>query len=284
MLPRFFVVVCTLLMQTAMADIGGKLPLTGGVTQVEGAGGGGLVPWALIAGYGTAEQIKGTAFISRVSTQGFALTAAGAAVGIHDSLELSFARQRFDLGTTVPGQQLRQDIWGAKWKMVGDAVVDQDKPWPQLAVGIMAKRNLDFEGVPRSLGARHGNDIEPYVAATKLWLDGIAGRTTLINGTMRYTRANQLGTLGFGGDQGDRRQVRFEGSGAVLLTDRLAVGIELRQKPNNLGAFKEQRFTDVFVAWAPNKQIAITAAQTDLGNVADKANQHGPYVSIKFDF
>jgi len=29
---------------------GGRLLLTGGVTQVEGAGGGGLSPWALIGG------------------------------------------------------------------------------------------------------------------------------------------------------------------------------------------------------------------------------------------
>lgn len=32
---------------------GGRLLLTGGVSTIEGAGGGGLVPWALIGGYGT---------------------------------------------------------------------------------------------------------------------------------------------------------------------------------------------------------------------------------------
>ena len=34
----------------------GKLLATGGVSQVEGAGGGGLVPWALITGYGSVDS------------------------------------------------------------------------------------------------------------------------------------------------------------------------------------------------------------------------------------
>ncbi|TAN00662.1 MAG: DUF3034 family protein, partial [Rhodanobacteraceae bacterium] len=32
---------------------GGKLLLTGGVTSISGAAGGGLTPWAVIGGYGT---------------------------------------------------------------------------------------------------------------------------------------------------------------------------------------------------------------------------------------
>lgn len=34
-----------------------KLLLTGGVSQVEGATGGGLTPWAIIGGYGTNNEI-----------------------------------------------------------------------------------------------------------------------------------------------------------------------------------------------------------------------------------
>ncbi|OYW32390.1 MAG: hypothetical protein B7Z51_03330, partial [Methyloversatilis sp. 12-65-5] len=34
---------------------GDRLIATGGVTQIEGAAGGGLNPWAVIAGYGTRE-------------------------------------------------------------------------------------------------------------------------------------------------------------------------------------------------------------------------------------
>lgn len=268
----------------AQADQGGRLPATGGVTEVEGAAGGGLTPWALIAGYDTRDQVGGNAFVTRVTTQGFRLTSAGAAVGLFDRVELSYARQRFNLGDTVPGQNIEMDTFGAKMKVCGDTVFNQDRPWPQIAVGIMAKHNRDFDGVPKALGGRHASDIEPYMAATKVWLDGIAGRTVLLDGTLRLTRANQLGLLGFGGDKDDSRKLRFEGSAAVFLTDRIILGAEWRQKPDNLSVFKEDAFADAFLAWVPNRRVAITLAQTELGNIANKDHQRGPYLSAKFDF
>ena len=39
----------------------GKLLATAGVTQIEGAGGGGLAPWAVITGYGTRDAIGANA-------------------------------------------------------------------------------------------------------------------------------------------------------------------------------------------------------------------------------
>jgi hypothetical protein len=42
--------------QDAVRPDMGKLLATGGVSQVEGAGGGGLTPWALITGYGTRDS------------------------------------------------------------------------------------------------------------------------------------------------------------------------------------------------------------------------------------
>jgi len=48
---------------THNAMAGDRLLATGGVSQIEGAGGGGLTPWALITGYGTDAQIGGTAFL-----------------------------------------------------------------------------------------------------------------------------------------------------------------------------------------------------------------------------
>lgn len=41
---------------------GERLLATGGVMQIEGSAGGGLTPWALIAGYGTREEIGASAF------------------------------------------------------------------------------------------------------------------------------------------------------------------------------------------------------------------------------
>src|SRR6478736_6454971 len=75
----------------------GRLLATGGATQVEGSAGGGIVPWAVLAGYGTDQQLGGTAFYTRVDTGDYALDAYGAAFTLHNRLELSVARQSFDL-------------------------------------------------------------------------------------------------------------------------------------------------------------------------------------------
>jgi hypothetical protein len=114
-----------------------------------------------------------------------------------------------------------------------------------------------------------------------VFLAGLVGRNVLLDGTLRATRANQLGLLGFGGDLNDRYRVVFEGSAAVFLTDRVGVGYEYRQKPNNLSAFREQAYQDVFVAWLPSKHVALTAAYARLGTVANQRDQQGLYLSVQ---
>ncbi|HUQ28148.1 MAG TPA: DUF3034 family protein [Usitatibacter sp.] len=259
---------------------GDRLLATGGAHMIEGAGGGGIVPWALIAGYGTNRQVGGSAYYTRISTDDFDLDTFGAAVGFHDRVELSVARQKFDAGSVVPGLELEQDVFGAKVKVFGDAVYDQDSPWPQVSVGLMHKRNTNMT-VPSAIGATRSKDTDIYVSATKVWLAGMFGRNALATLTLRATRANQLGLLGFGGDRKDSRSLQPELSAAVLLTDNLALGAEHRWKPDNLSAFKEEDFSDVFVAWFPHRNVAITGAWARLGTVAGKKKQDGAYLSIQ---
>lgn len=262
---------------------GDRLPATGGVTQIEGAGGGGLTPWALIAGYGTRDQIGVTTFYTRADPSNFTLQSGGVAVGIHDRIEVSYARQQLGLGSTVPGQSIYMDTVGVKARVFGDAVFDQDSRLPQVAVGFQYKHNLDMT-VPNLLGARDGSGVDYYIAATKAWLAGPFGRTLLLNGTLRATRANQIGLLGFGGDRNDDYRFMPEVSGGVFLSDRVVVGVEYRFKPNNLGAFREEDYKDLFVAWFPDKRISITGAFVDLGQIADKRNQHAAYISFQLNF
>lgn len=263
---------------------GDRLLGTWGVTQAEGAGGGGLSPWALITGSGSRNQIGATAFATGWRSQGgFVLEAAGAALGLYDTVELSLAHWRFGLSDTVPGQSIRMDVLGAKWRVLGDAVHDQDRWWPQVALGLQAKRNRDF-AVPSALGARRADDIEPYVAASKVWLGAVAGRNLLANLTLRATRANQFGLLGFGGDRNARRRLHAEGSLALLLRDDLAFGLEWRDRPDNLGVFREQPAADLFLAWFVARRFSATLAWLDLGQVADKASQRGAYLSLQAAF
>ena len=77
-----------------------------------------------------------------------------------------------------------------------------------------------------------------------------------------------MGLLGFGGDKGNARTAQFEGSAAMLLSPRLAVGAEIRTKPDRLGFAREQDAYDAFAAWAPHRNFTLTAAYADLGDIA----------------
>ena len=259
----------------------GDRPLaTGGVTELEGSAGGGLTPWALIAGLDTDAEVGASGFCTRIEPQDFRLDSCGASLGFDNRLELSVARQSFDLGSVIPGQTIDQSIVGAKVRLYGDAIIDQDRPWPQLALGMQWKHNSDFDLVPKDLGAKHASGVDVYLAATKIWLAGPLGRSWLVDLTLRESEANQLGLLGFGGDRGGYHLLA-EGSLGVFLTDNLVMGVEYRQKPDNLSASHENDFKDVFLSFIPVKYFSLTVGYVDLGNIADKPGQHGPYLSLQ---
>ena len=266
------------------AGTGGRLLLTAGVTQLEGAAGGGLTPWAVIGGYGTRDQVGGSAFLTGLRTRDYGLTAGGALLGLYDRLELSVARQSLDtraVGAALGlgrGFTLRQTVAGAKLRLAGDAVLDQDRPLPQLAVGVQYKDN-DRGRALRALGARRDDGTDLYAAATKLFL----AQGLLLNGTMRLTRANQTGLLGFGGRDG-RYRVMAEGSAALLLGRHLVAGAEYRMKPDNLAAAREDDWYDLFLAWAPSKRLSVTLAYADLGRVATRGGQRAAYLSLQVGF
>lgn len=272
-----------------------KLLLTGGVSTIDGAAGGGLSPWAVIGSNATAGQWGLAAHASRARTQDYGLAAFGLALGLDERFELSLARQSFDAASTgaalgVPGLVLRQDIVGAKWRLAGDAVLDSDTLMPQVAIGALAKR-VDAGGLAptlQALGARQ-RGVELYLSATKLFL----AQGLLVNATLRASQANQNGLLGFGGTHQRRVKLLPEVSVAWLLSPRWAVGAEYRVKPDNLNpsllgaGLKEDDWADLFVAWAPGKNISITAAYVDLGRVVPGVKprrQNGAYLSLQLAF
>ena len=276
--------------QAAQAQDMGKLTATGGVSQLEGAGGGGLTPWALITGYGTVDSYGANAHYTDVRTQDYGLKTFGVAVGIFDRVELSFANQEFT-GSLAPlaGLDIKQDIVGVKVRVAGDAVYDQFGWMPQIALGLQYKRNkgvggLGALGVTKvtQLGAKYDHGIDYYASATKLYL----AQSLLVNGTLRLSKANQMGILGFGGDIHDRYEPLLEGSVGYLVNRKLVVGAEYRMKPNNLKADNEKAYKDLFVAWFPTKNFSVTAAYADLGDITvfNPTKQHGWYLSLQAGF
>jgi len=264
---------------------GGKLLLTGGVSTVEGSGGGGLATWATTTGYGAEDGIGGNVHATYVNLPDYELRSWGAAVGLWDRVELSVARQEFDTGDTGAalglgqGFTFTQDVVGVKVKLTGDAVYGQDSWIPQVAVGLQHKSN-DQGAIITAVGGKDDEGTEAYVAATKLFL----AQSLLLSGTVRWTDANQTGLLGFGGDRNDDLEPQFEGSVGYLLSRNLVIGAEYRTKPDNLGFAGEDDWMDVYAAYAINKHLSVTAAWVDLGSIATFEDQRGLYLSLQAGF
>ena len=281
----------------------GKLLLTGGVSSIDGAAGGGLTPWAVIGTNATDGEIGGSAFVSNAGTKDYGLNVYGAAVGINDRFELSIAQQDFDTKGTgtalgLPGLRLKQTIVGAKVRVAGDAILDSDNLMPQIAVGVQYK-SLGSTGLDATLNAlgakRTGTDF--YVSATKLFL----GQSLLLNGTLRATKANQNGLLGYGATLGGNEnayRLQPEFSVGYLVNKSVVVGAEYRFMRNKLtqagaaaglgNGLRSEDWKDIFIAWAPSKNLSLTLAYVDLGVIVPATTasrkQTGYYLSAQVAF
>ncbi len=95
------------------------------VTEVEGAAGGGIVPWALLA------PSTPTVSFTYVNTGDYSLTSLGVSGTVFKRLELSYARQAFNTESVGLGT-INVDTFGAKVKLL-----DMSAMLPQVAVGVM---------------------------------------------------------------------------------------------------------------------------------------------------
>ena len=286
---------------------------TGGITSISGAAGGGLVPWALIAGYGGPGQIGFTASYTHASTANFNANGYGVAAGIDNRVEVSLTQQNFDLGNTGPylagvlagtapscspgslcapgavladNTAINQDIVGVKVRVFGNALV-QGTWMPQVAVGAEYHHNEDG-ALMKDLGASASGGSY-YLALTKVWLKGLLGHVTLLDVTVDATRANYNGLFGFGGPTDNRYHYEPEVSAGVFLDPHVVVGGEYRAMPQNelaLGPAVSQSnaWKDVFMAYIPNKNVSLTLAYAMLGHIASIPNSNGLYTSVTASF
>jgi hypothetical protein len=274
----------------------GKLPLTAGFSDLEGAGGGGLVPLAFITGYGSNTSWGANAHFTNIQLRDIHLYTYGVSAGLLDRFEVSYTRQQLDFtSTALDGLGVKQDVFGLKIKLLGDAIYGQDSWLPQLAVGAQYKHNdgikhaesVGLAGLinPQQLGAQAEHATDIYLAATKVFL----GESLLVNAVVRETKANQFGLLGFGGDRHRGYSTKPEGTIAYLLTRKLAFGGEIRTGPHNLGVDDQTNAWTIFAAWAPTRNLSLVAAYLNIGSVLAPVtgvsrHQDGPYLSVQAGF
>ncbi|MEK8089613.1 DUF3034 family protein [Thermithiobacillus plumbiphilus] len=252
------------------------------VTQIEGAGGGGIVPWALLAGDDPKQSMGGTASYTFITTGNFDIHSVGAAASFGHLAEISYAHHYLglpeSLQTATGTSEIQQNVFGAKFKLLG-----MNGMIPQIALGVQYKQNSNGDLV-RALGARDDSGTDFYLAATNVY--PVGGKKLLLNGTVRATKANWFGLLGFGGPDNDSYEAQFEGSAGLFLNDQTVLGAEYRMKPDNLksAGLAENDAYDGFIAYFPNKNLALVAAYAGLGQIATKQDQNGLYLQVQASF
>src|SRR5690606_19172827 len=142
----------------------------GGASTVEGSAGGGVVPMAVLSGYGTREEAGGVFFLSALSTPDYNMQAMGASWSWRNRIEVSLARQRLEHPTlsTALGVQdatIEQTIAGIKVRLFGDLLYTA---LPQVSLGVNYKKKHDFF-IPAAAGAVKYSDAEAYLAASKVY-------------------------------------------------------------------------------------------------------------------
>ncbi|MDX1454628.1 MAG: DUF3034 family protein [Gammaproteobacteria bacterium] len=275
---------CLALLPGAATADDGRLLATGGITSLEGSAGGGIVPWAVISGYGSDEGNGGTAAFSYVNVGDYQVDVIGVSAGFRNRFEISYAEQRLDLGAlglalAAPDATLKNEVLGMKARLHGDLVYS---PEGQFALGVQRK-SLDDATIPQLLAPVDKSGTDVYLAWSKLWLGAAGGRNLLVNATLRSTSGNELGLLGHGGNSSDR-EILPEVSVAMFLDRKTAIGFEYRDKPDNIDAIEETAWKDVFIAWFPSKSLALTAAWVDLGTIGGLREQTGFYFSAQASF
>jgi len=163
--------------------------------------------------------------------------------------------------------------------VLGDAVYDQDSWVPQVSVGAQYKKASEDDLIT-ALGAESDSGVDFYVAGTKVLLD----KSLILSGTLRGTKANHFGLLGFGGDENNDYSLEVEASAAYMVSKNVVVGADYRSKPDNLGFAEESDSSAAYVAFFPSKNLSITAAYVDAGQVALQGRQSGAYGSLQIGF
>ncbi|KXV48377.1 hypothetical protein AD945_07780 [Gluconobacter albidus] len=258
---------------------------TGGMTSLEGSSGGGLASWATISGYGS-DKSAGMAFhYSYVNLTNYWDQNVGASIGLFDRVELSYTHNFFQTRATGAklgignGYQFDLDVAGAKVRLFGH--VADNTLIPQVAIGAMYKHDSDGR-IIHMVGSKHTDGADAYLAVTKLFPKvGI-----LIDTTVRFTKGNQWGIIGFGGDLDNSYHPQFEGSLGYLppFLPGLIVGVEYRTKPRNQRFTDESNWFDVYTSYFINKHLNITLAYVSLGTIATFKNQTGFYFSAQTGF
>jgi hypothetical protein len=269
---------------------------------IEGTGGILITPTAYLVNPGPKDSFFGkpAASVTHVGARRKNIQTLALTETLFGRLELGYGLSRFDLGTLPDAVEdangidiKRNDVYlhnlNARFLILEENSFDL--PLPAITVGAHFKINdgigtVDHRlgGALKTAGLGHTSGIDYTLTASKTF-GNVFGRPLITSVGLRYSRAAQLGYLGFG----ETYHPSFEANAAYLITDWLAVAYEFRQKVNdynNIGKLvkDEDNWQTIGLGFIVSKNLTATVGYGHFGDVLNTTENGGWAVQLKYEF
>jgi hypothetical protein len=219
---------------------------------------------------------------------------------ICDRVEVGYAMNQLRLGSLYndirkfgldPG---RKDVYLHHFNLRAKLLPENSfgLPLPAVSAGIHFKYNDGVDEINDnvgkafdSIGYHKSSGIDYTLTASKMFPTLAFGRPVILTGGIRFSKAAQLGFLGFG----KTCRASFEGSVVCLPTDWLVLGYEFRQKRNPYGSIPgligdEDNWHALSASVIVNKHLTVSALAGLLGHVANANADTTWGLQIKYEF
>lgn len=276
----------------------------GPMINLEGVGGGGLVPGAYLLNPPGNDKQLGTPAIAQWCVLGVDSNMYSSGIGFSflDRLEVGYAhvildynRIRSDIqeltGDTMdPGEDfIHMNVFHLK-----TVVINEGEYNPAFAVTTEFKFNETIDDINNNIG--NALDIAGYDDDFGIDFDFTFSKTitslvkypVLVHANLRLTRGAQHGLFGFSDDY----TANVEIYGGVCIRPNFIIGGEYRQKPDEYSSLayalpgftlEEDDAWNIHIGYLPTENLTIAIAYLSFGNAANKERNYG-VVNLKYDF
>lgn len=278
--------------------------------NLEGYGGGAITPMAYLVNPGPKGCVFGKPAVALSvgnlgdkQIQAITLTET-----LYDRIELGYGCDRAALGD-LPNDIHQQtdldaetgDVWlhnfNTRFLLVKEDTCLAGLPLPAITFGVhfkvnngIAQMNSRMNHVLDTIGYKNANGTDFTLTMTKNFAK-VVGRPLFITAGLRESEAAQLGLLGFG----NTYRATFEGNVVYMLTDRIAVGYEFRQKMNPYDQIAstepgewligpENSWHAVEAGLICNKHTTLCVGWGNFGNLVDSDASGSWLVQLKHEF
>ena len=274
----------------------------------EGYSGGFITPMAYIANLDTCNGFLGKPVVSYsfMAMGHKTLQALVVTQPFWKRFEFGYALNYFNVGTLfddawvwVPQLERyldlgRDNVYLHHFNLRGIIIMENSfgLPLPQLTGGVHFKRNHGINQMDHALGGLledigYDTDcgVDFTLTASKTFPELVFGRPLILTLGLRWSRAAQVGLLGFGRGP---CATTIECSAAYLPTDWLMLCYEYREKDNpyhELGHIigREEDWHALSVTWIVNEHLTVSGVYGILGTIANTNSDHSLAVQAKWE-